>query len=212
MKKVKLITTTLMMCFLISVSFGQDTIIATRGGFTAGTILSPSDDVITYNRVIEWVNETYKNPDKVLTGKIEGKSVTIAAHKEYAISWESIGVLNGYGMDYNIYVTITGGNKANVKIVCNKLRNEGLYTDVKYLSSFYKKDGREKTLYVTYIKQLEVVCNDLYLSLYDKIINSVMSSDEALTELKRCKDKLDLGLMSQEDFNKNREELSKLIK
>ena len=41
---------------------------------------------------------------------------------------------------------------------------------------------------------------------------SVMSSDEVLTELKRCKDKLELGLMSQEDFNNKRDELSKFIK
>ena len=39
-----------------------------------------------------------------------------------------------------------------------------------------------------------------------------MTSDEALTELKKCKDKLDLGLMTQEEYNKKKTELSKLIK
>jgi hypothetical protein len=38
-----------------------------------------------------------------------------------------------------------------------------------------------------------------------------MSSDEALSQLKRAKDKLELGLITQEDFNKLRTELSKYI-
>ena len=39
-----------------------------------------------------------------------------------------------------------------------------------------------------------------------------MTSDEALTELKRAKDKLDLGLITQEEYEKIREELRKYIK
>jgi hypothetical protein len=39
-----------------------------------------------------------------------------------------------------------------------------------------------------------------------------MTSDEALTQLKRAKDKLDLGLITQEEFNIKKEELSKHIK
>lgn len=39
-----------------------------------------------------------------------------------------------------------------------------------------------------------------------------MSSDEALAELKKAKDKLDLGLITQEEFNALRAELAPLIK
>ena len=39
-----------------------------------------------------------------------------------------------------------------------------------------------------------------------------MTSDEALAELKKCKDKLDLGLITQDEFNTKRAELAKLIK
>jgi hypothetical protein len=38
-----------------------------------------------------------------------------------------------------------------------------------------------------------------------------MSSDDALSQLKKGKDKLDLGLITQEEFNKLRTELSKYI-
>jgi hypothetical protein len=39
-----------------------------------------------------------------------------------------------------------------------------------------------------------------------------MNSDEALAELKKCKDKLDLGLITQDEFNSKKSELSKFIK
>lgn len=39
-----------------------------------------------------------------------------------------------------------------------------------------------------------------------------MTSDEALSELKKAKDKLDLGLITQEDFDKIKAELSPFIK
>lgn len=38
------------------------------------------------------------------------------------------------------------------------------------------------------------------------------TSDEALNELKKAKDKLDLGLITQEEFDKLKQELSKYIK
>lgn len=38
------------------------------------------------------------------------------------------------------------------------------------------------------------------------------TSDEALTELKKAKDKLDLGLITQEEFDRAKAELSKYIK
>lgn len=45
-----------------------------------------------------------------------------------------------------------------------------------------------------------------------EIRSSVMTSDEALAELKRAKDKLDLGLITQQEFEKLKAELAPLIK
>lgn len=45
-----------------------------------------------------------------------------------------------------------------------------------------------------------------------EIKSNIMTSDQALAELKKWKDKLDLGLVSEEEYNKKKEELAKLIK
>ncbi len=45
-----------------------------------------------------------------------------------------------------------------------------------------------------------------------EIISKIMTSDQALEELKKWKDKLDLELISKEEYQQKKEELSKLIK
>jgi len=45
-----------------------------------------------------------------------------------------------------------------------------------------------------------------------EIKSIVMTSDEALSELKKAKDKLDLGLITQAEYDSLKVELSKYIK
>ncbi len=45
-----------------------------------------------------------------------------------------------------------------------------------------------------------------------EIVSKIMTSDQALTELKKWKDKFDLGLISEEFYKQKKEELSKFIK
>jgi hypothetical protein len=47
---------------------------------------------------------------------------------------------------------------------------------------------------------------------YGEIKSKGMTSDEALNELKRAKDKLDLGIISKEEYEVKRLELIKFIK
>ena len=59
--------------------------------------------------------------------------------------------------------------------------------------------------------------DNYFFNIEDAILNgeiksSVMSSNEALAELKKCKDKFDLGLMTLEEFNAKKAELSVFIK
>ncbi len=44
-----------------------------------------------------------------------------------------------------------------------------------------------------------------------EIVSKIMSSDQALAELKKWKDKLDLGLITEDEYKKKKEELSKYI-
>lgn len=63
---------------------------------------------------------------------------------------------------------------------------------------------------MTFIDNYFLFIEDAIVS--GEINSSVITSDEALNKLKKEKDKLDLGLITQEEFDKIKEELSKYIK
>jgi hypothetical protein len=72
------------------------------------------------------------------------------------------------------------------------------------------------------VKQASGINIDLYATILDvekaldfgEIINpkATLTSDQALAELKKAKDKLDLGLITQEEYEKIKSELSQYIK
>lgn len=169
-----------------------------------------------FNKTIKWINTTYKNPDNVIVGKNENESITISGHQPYAIQWKSLGVIGGYGMSYHIYFAFKDSS-ISYHFIIDELRNESppesaLISPLLFCSSFFKNDGSVRPAYVNYKNQLEKNINNLLFS-YIKILNEVsISSDDALTELKKAKDKLDLGLITQEEYDKQKAELARYIK
>jgi len=76
-------------------------------------------------------------------------------------------------------------------------------------------DGSKRTGYFVYLKTKANI--GLYTIQIEnavaskEIVSSVMTSDEALAQLKKAKDKLDLGLITKEDYNALKTKLSKYI-
>jgi hypothetical protein len=67
-----------------------------------------------YNKTINWVNETYKNPDEVIKGKVEGKYVRINGFVASLISANVIGTTITWDVRYSL----------EIKFRENKLRYE----------------------------------------------------------------------------------------
>ena len=189
----------------------QDSIKVTNNGFTIVSIKKTVSDKIAYNRTIEWVNETYKNPDNVITGKVEGKSVTVKGYSSDAWNYKNLSLTYYFSMDYNIYITIQDSLIQFNIVEGNHYNSDG----GRYLgnsSSFYKSNGEYRPMYNNAKPSLEATLNNLWFSYQNKFVNVEMSSEEALAELKKAKDKLDLELITQEEYDKLKAELSKYIK
>lgn len=105
-------------------------------------------------------------------------------------------------MKYHIYITIND-NIINYKTDID---------DAPYLFKNIFKDGEIRNNCKIIKTSLEKTLNNFLFSYYNKIKNSEMTSDEAIYILKKYKEKLDLELISQEEYNKKKEELSKFIK
>jgi hypothetical protein len=68
------------------------------------------------------------------------------------------------------------------------------------------------TAYVDIAKPLESHINGLLFSYVKILSESKMSSEEALSQLRKAKEKLDLQLITQEEYDKIKSELQPFIK
>jgi hypothetical protein len=190
----------------LSQTITSDSIKLNSTGVMSKLLKTAAKPNLLYNRTIKWINSTYQNPDKIIVGQQINQSVTISGYKS--------DVFKNYGMLYHIYFTIQD-SLIKYKFTIDELKYEspGASPSANVpLSFFYKKDGSIKPSAQKAIIKIEQDVNQLFLSYIEQLNNSTMTSDEAIAELKKGKDKLDLGIISQTEFDKLKEELLQFIK
>ena len=129
------------------------------------------------------------------------------------------------GTVYKIGDTIKIGFPSSEKTFAFVTTGDGIWTPVQRVQagasgqrSEIKKiivDGTKRTGYVVYLKtkanigQYTIQIDNAVAT--KEIVSSVMTSDEALAQLKKAKDKLDLGLISQKEYDELKAQLTKYI-
>lgn len=170
----------------------------------------------SYNRTLSWVNENYENPENVITGKQENKSLTIRGLKKSAYHKNIIGIEYYYDMSYHIYFQFLDS------IIIYKIQIDNFYfkdshgmtntkePDFKY---WFKNNNEIRDGYLKSKESLESSINENLYSYYNKILNNnTPTESEAISELKKYKEKLELNLITQSEYDIKKEELSKFIK
>ena len=159
-------------------------------------------------------NEGIKYSDLIDTNV---KKNTIKGYKSY---------LSKDGLTFNIGDTIKVGfpsSDQNFAFI-------NLHENGQYLLLDKSKSGIKIIIWTIYVsgtkktgfEAIAVCKTGVFMSKYEvqlenaiekrEIKTSLLSSDDALIQLKKAKDKLDLGLITQEDFDKLKVELKKYIK
>ena len=190
----------------------QDSIHVSRQGISKGIFETKISDDLIYNRAIEWVNKTYQNPDKVLTGKVPNKSLNLNGYASNSFYYKSLGIAYFYNTSYGIYITI---DKGRVEFIFDEKKHTVSGTGATAMfdsQSWFKEDGEYRKAYNSAKETYENTINNLWFSLINTITSTEISSDEALAQLKKAKDKLDLGLITQDEFDKIKAELTPFIK
>lgn len=129
------------------------------------------------------------------------------------------------GTNYKIGDTIKIGFPSSEKTFAFITTGDGIWTPVARVQAGasgqvteIKKiivDGTKRTGYFVYLKtkaNIGLYTIQIENAITSKeIVSSVMTSDEALSQLKKAKDKLDLGLITQEEYNELKTKLAKYI-
>ena len=137
-----------------------------------------------YNKIIEWIKVTYKNPDKVILSTIEN---------EY-IRFEGISLISNLNCKYQIEISIKEGrykfdligldvyvdaNQMGIPVGWSELKAVNFITNSpkENIEPMFKKDGSFKG-WCKYTPDFPIYFNALNKSLNDSILSGVKKTDE----------------------------------
>ncbi len=121
-----------------------------------------------YYHSLNWVQETYKNPDEVLKVKIANEKIRVDGFSGGFWHMDSFGVKNQYyGYGYSLEVSFKDGRyKFDYKI--NYLSNNGEKFAYSY-NEFWKKNGTLRKHFVASVKKINEDMNKLSQSFYEYV-------------------------------------------
>ena len=131
-------------------------------------------------------NHTYRVGDDIIIG-------TPSSNKTFAFLTSELGAVAG---DPYLGIRCSGVKMQIKSILVGGSKKKGTHVGVR---AIFKGFGGVNIQFENALQSGEIVSQG-------------MTSDKALEELKKEKDKLDLGLITEEEFNKRKEELMKYIK
>lgn len=128
-----------------------------------------------YEKALNWVKETYKNPDRVLKASIQNEKIRIEGFQSNAWKNKMLGVTQVADMNYTMEISFKDGKYRLVYII-DYFTQEG--RKINYTNTyFYNKKGEVRTFYPTAIPSLEKTINNQSLSFYNYVSGKTSEMD-----------------------------------
>jgi hypothetical protein len=116
-----------------------------------------------YTSAVNWVKESYKNPDKVLKAEIEYQKIRLNGYSSKAYYWKTLGIPIYY-IEYTIEVSFKDGRYKFEFIIGQAYTQTG---DKAFsYKNFYKNNGQVRKMYKDSKLGLENTMNNLLLSFH----------------------------------------------
>ena len=129
-----------------------------------------------YMKSLDWVQETYKNPNEVLKANIENKMIRIVGFSPDALSFKSV-VVNNWGVSYTLEISFKDGRCRYDYNINYFTGSDGGRAVVTYVD-FYKKNGDIRKPYLPAVSSLEKTMNDLIKNYYDYVTGKTDGSND----------------------------------
>lgn len=130
-----------------------------------------------YKRALNWVQETYKNPEKVLKAKIENEKIRIDGFAENAWWYKSLGMKQNYNMEYSVEISFKDGKYRFKYIVGQFFTDSGQKVLYDY-NTFFKKTGEIRSAYSDAVPSLDETMNNLSFSFYNYVTGKTTKKEE----------------------------------
>jgi hypothetical protein len=130
-----------------------------------------------YKKALNWVQETYKNPEKVLKAKIENEKLRIDGFAENAWWYKSLGMKQNYNMEYSVEISFKDG-KYKFEYIIGQFFIKGGQKVLYDYKTFYKKTGEIRSAYADAVPSLEETMNNLSLNFYNYLTGKTTTKDD----------------------------------
>lgn len=164
----------LLMLIISGFVFGQDIPIFqfSNSGFNNNVVydVPNQNKEEIYNKVVEWVNINYKNPENVIKGKIENEYIRIEGYNDNGICNKFLGSLTCWGLYYTLEINIKDNKYKLSFFDIHTFEKEKQSIDI-YQKTLYDKNGSLKksgeTIYISLNKSI----NDISVGLNQYLKN-----------------------------------------
>ena len=125
-----------------------------------------------FNKTINWIKETYKNPNEVIKAKIENKKIRFNGSAGYYLSTRYLGMNKPYLTRYTIEISFKDGRYKFNPINLEYYQEASQYVSGGWMSvsfssdsGFYKKKGKIRKMFRNFPKEISTLFNGLESSL-----------------------------------------------
>ena len=128
-----------------------------------------------FKKTINWIKETYKNPDEVIKTTIENDKVRFEGAKQNGLCIMALGMPNCSNVRYQIEIAFKDG-KYKFEVISLEQYVEAsqysrpgwfpvLLSQEEVSKGYYKKKGKLRAPYKRYPDEISILFNELHLSL-----------------------------------------------
>jgi hypothetical protein len=125
-----------------------------------------------YLNTIDWIKETYKNPDEVIKAKFENEKIRFDGFQENGMSTNMFGLSTPFDIRYSIEISFKDGRFKFEPINLESYQKSSQYIPggwnsmpLNTSSWIYKKNGKIQGSFKNYPEQIERIFNNLKSSL-----------------------------------------------
>lgn len=162
-------------------SFAQDSIFELNKDSLTDYVVTPIENYSQaelYNKTLLWVMETYKNPDEVISAKVENDFIRIGGSSQNLFCINGLGAKTCYVTRYDIDISFKEGkykfDVTSLEYLVGARWQKFPLNDTKGL---YNKKGELRVAYV-HLPEIPTYFNDLNSSLKSFILNDSLNNKD----------------------------------